>query len=482
MKNGLYSSLILLLSLFPVAGAGQQNALKDFLADSALAHASVSFCIMDADSGRIICEHDSDKSLTPASVMKLITSGVALEMLGPDFRFTTTIGYRGSFNKQTGRLKGDLIIRGGGDPALGSEYFADHYGKFPEKWVDEIKGLGINKIDGRIIADDSYFDYFPDPPKWPWEDLGNYYGAGVYGLSAYDNTVLLHFKTGKEGTPAILVSTEPSDYSYNYNNTLISKGNSDEGYVFAAPYSTTGWITGTIPSEKNDFVLKASIADPPLLLAEQLTRLLKAQGIRIAGDPATTRKTGEGAADDLIVISQIFSPPLADIIETLNHESVNLYAETLLKQLGKSARNEGSVSAGLEAVNGYLSNAGIDKSGFFIEDGSGLSPRDAINSRGLSEFLLYLKNHGSYFTYYLNSLPEAGKNGTLKYCFRDSLFLSRLRAKSGSMERVRCYAGYFSTLTGKNRIFTILVNNFNGSSSIVITGIERILSEAISDK
>jgi D-alanyl-D-alanine carboxypeptidase/D-alanyl-D-alanine-endopeptidase (penicillin-binding protein 4) len=127
----------------------------------------------------------------------------------------------------------------------------------------------------------------------------------------------------------------------------------------------------------------------------------------------------------------------------------------------------------------FLHNAGISENGMHIEDGSGLSPRDAINSEGLTNFLIYMKNRGKYFPVYFNSLPEAGKEGTLKSYFKDPVFESRMRAKSGSMGRVRCYAGYITTVSGSNMVFSILVNNFSGASQKVISGIEDIIHDII---
>jgi len=482
MKFPLTTLFFILLFLSNQTAISQNKALNNFLADSSLLHASVSLCIIDAGSGAVVSEFNPGKSLAPASVMKLITSGTALELLRPDFRFTTTLGYTGTLNPQTGRLKGDLIIHGGGDPALGSKYFEEHYGDFAAKWVSEIKRLGIKKVEGRIISDDSYYDYQPVPAKWPWEDLGNYYGAGVYGLSAYDNTARLHFKTGGPGSQPVLVKIEPEGYKYDYKNMLTADGDTDEGYAFTAPYSSSGWISGTIPVNTDDFVLKASIADPPLFLAQQLNDMLSAEGIKTSGVPTAVRLMDAKPDSNITSITTTFSPPLSELIEVLNHESVNLFAEALLKQLGKSFRNSGSVAAGLAVLHDFLLKCGINTDGLFIEDGSGLSPKDALTSEGLARFLFFMRNSSTSFREYYASLPEAGKEGTLKYCFRDPVFSSRLRAKSGSMERVRCYAGYFTTKSEKEMIFTILVNNFTGSSQKIITGIENLLGETIAYK
>ena len=132
--------------------------------------------------------------------LSLLTSAAALELLGPGYCFKTQLGYTGNLNKSTGLLTGDIVIKGGGDPALGSQYFKDHYRNFLTDWITTIKKLGIKKIEGRIIADDTRYDNQPVPPKWIWEDIGNYYGAGTYGLSVFDNMFEIHFRTYGEGS------------------------------------------------------------------------------------------------------------------------------------------------------------------------------------------------------------------------------------------------------------------------------------------
>jgi D-alanyl-D-alanine carboxypeptidase/D-alanyl-D-alanine-endopeptidase (penicillin-binding protein 4) len=442
-------------------------------------HASVSVYI--ADSGKKdepVLEYNAEKSLTPASVMKLVTSAVVLELLGPHYTFRTVAGYTGVLNKRTGKLKGDIVIRGGGDPCLGSPYFSDHYKDLTDIFISEIKRLGIKKIEGRVITDDSYYDFQPVPAKWLWEDAGNYYGAGAYGLSVFDNTYEIRFMTGSD-SQLIVKEITPGECMTEFANWLTAAGTSDEGYVFAAPYSTNGWLAGTIPANLDDFVLKASVADPPRLMAKMTDSKLKAAGITVSEEPTTFRLEQLISGESMVQIAEITSPPLSEIIEVLNHESVNMYAEHLIKELGKKYSGKGSTDAGIQVVKEFLDNSGIGTDGMFIEDGSGLSPVNSLNAKGLTGLLYYMKRNGKYFTEYFNSLPEAGKEGTLKNYFKDPVFASRLNAKSGSMTRVRSYAGYFTTISGKQMIFSILVNNYTGTSRHLITGIEEIIKETI---
>jgi D-alanyl-D-alanine carboxypeptidase/D-alanyl-D-alanine-endopeptidase (penicillin-binding protein 4) len=470
--------LLFLLFLISLPSLSQEKAFDSLLADSVMKHAAISFYVIDADSGRIVFDYNSEKSLIPASVMKLVTTSAAFELLGPGYTFKTTIGYTGDLNKRSGTLKGDIVIKGGGDPALGSKEFEEYYADFTGKWIDEIKKAGIKKINGRIITDDSRYDYQPVPPVWLWEDMGNYYGAGAYGLSLFDNYYEIHFKTSFDSSNHIITGVFPEECRTELSDRLIVSGTDAEGYVFAAPYNKGGWIAGTIPSNEDDFVLKASIQDPPLLMAEIIDKKLRSAGIKISGDPATARLESS-VPEEVISISEVTSPPLKEIIEVLNHESVNLYAEHLLKELGKVFKNDGSTLSGTLVINEFLGNAGVNTDGMFIEDGSGLSPLDAVNAKGLVDLLFYMKNKGRYFNEFFASLPDAGKEGTLKNYFKDPAFNSRMSAKSGSMTRVRSYSGYIKTYADNDLIFSIIINNFSGPSRYIVAHIEEILKEII---
>ena len=460
-----------------IISSGQQGALEKMISDSSMIHASVSFCLMNSQTGDIVKEFNSSKSYSQASVMKLVTSAAAIEKLGPDYTFKTTVGYRGEI--RSGILHGDIIIKGGGDPVLGSRRFPEYYGTLFDDWVRALKETGIKKIAGNIITDDSYYDYYPVPPGWNWEDIGNYYGAGVYGLSLLDNTLVLHFRTGETGSFPVLTAADPPGAGIVYENRLTAAGTTDNGYVYAAPYSNRGWITGQIPVSKTDFELKASIPDPPALAARILRDNLTRNGIKVKGNAIPSRLMIEKKIEDYVPVVTISSPPLKEIIRMLNHESVNLYAETLIKELGKVYRGAGSTDSGKLVVNEFLDSLGVETSGMFIEDGSGLSPQNALSSGSLCSLLYLMKKKGKNFNEFFNSLPEAGKNGTLKNVFRDPVFEGAMRAKSGTILRVKSYAGYITTKSGKELIFCIIVNNFTAPSSKLIAAIEDLLKEVI---
>lgn len=471
--------ILFLLILFPFPAGSQEPFIRKFLSDSSLTNALVSLTIIDSHTGGIVASWNSKKVLTGASVTKLLTTAAALELLGPDYRFKTSVGYTGEFSGKNGVLNGDLVISGGGDPSLGSERFPQYYKDIFEIWTIAVKDYGIRKIRGRVLTDDTRYDYEPVPGGWVWEDIGNYYGAGVYGLSLYDNTLKIIFRTSGEGTVPVIIGTDPPETGINYVNFLTASGNSDQGYVFTAPYSSRGWISGSIPVNRNNFELKASIPDPPLLAANLLTEKLIKGGVKISGKPSTFRLDKISGKIFLIPESEIESPPLREIIKVLNSESVNLYAEHLLKEMGLVVMGKGTAEAGIEAIKEFLGRAGIDCAGLSLTDGSGLSPGNLLNSEILAKLLLYMKEHSRNYDIFFSSLPAAGKEGTLKNAFRDTLFDGRLRAKSGSMTRVKSFAGYLTTSSGMEMIFSIIINGYTGTQAAVTARIEETLKHII---
>ena len=470
--------LFLIFFLSSVKTLSQTASFEIFLADSVMSNASVSFIVADADSGKVIFSYNPIQSLIPASTMKLLTSSAALELLGPEYTFRTAVGYTGEISR-SGVLKGDVVIRGGGDPTLGSEYFAEHYKDFVSVWTEDLKKHGIKRIRGKVITDDSCYDYEPAAPRWMWEDLGLDYGAGVYGLSVFDNSCKIRIKSNLGNKAVELIDITPDLRGVTFTNRLSANGNSENWYVYSAPYSKEVWLSGTVPHSGEEIILDAAIPDPPLLMARILNERLNSEGIVIRSQPSTMRIDPAEKYENITIISETVSPLLTFIIDVLNKESVNLYAEHLVKELGRQIKGSGTANAGLAVVREFLGRAGIDTTGIFMEDGSGLSSRNGLNADALVKLLIYMKNKGKYYPEFYSSLPDAGKNGTLTRYFTDRVFESNLKAKSGSMTRVRCYAGYMISSSGRHLAFAIMVNNFQGSSNYIIANIESILRDVI---
>ncbi len=477
---------VILLACLQVTGIAQvDNLINEFVNDSSFRHAGISICFRDAVSGNIIAGHNNDMALSSASVMKLVTTAVALETLGPDFRFATRIGYTGNYNSSESKIDGYIVIKGGADPAIMSEYFPDYNKNIIGMWADAIADKGIKKVNGAVVADAGIFNYHPAPGGWNWSDLGNYYGAGAHGICIYDNMYRIHFRTGNEGSRPEITGIEPDIPGLIIENRLISNGDRDNGYVYLEPYGDHAVIRGEIPPNREDFVLKASIPDPPLLTAILLQDALKERGIRFDKKPGSLRISPsvaeEFSASRKVIITTTWSPPLSDIITITNTESVNMFAEQLLKYLGfvRSMQEMSSKGRSLKAVKEYLESKFKSTNGLYMVDGSGLSRANAVSASFMTSLLHYMKSKSRYSDCFYESLPEAGKNGTLEHYFKDSVFYDNLRAKSGTSTRIRNYAGYFKTSAGKEIAFAVLVNNFDCTSSEVTGRVEKLLKNVI---
>ena len=480
---------ILIFLYFAVLCLNLQAQLPEyfskFASDTVFRNAAISICLRDGVSGEIIAGYNENMALGSASIMKLVTTSAALEMLGPDHRFSTHIGYAGDLNRNDSLLKGHLVIRGGGDPTLLSEYFPDHNPDLLNVWANALSGHGIRSVEGCIVADAKIFDYHPAASGWSWADIGNYYGAGPHGLSVSDNMYRIHFRTGHEGSRPELTFIDPEIPGLLIENLLTSYGTADNGYVYLEPYGDHAVIRGQIPVNREDFVLKASMPDPPLFLAESFSNFLIGNGFNVTGQSTTLRISPSIGkeyinAQKTICIST-HSPPLAEIITITNRESVNLFAEHLLKYLGYvGTLSEGATRpAGIKVVESFISAKIPGHTGLYMTDGSGLSRSNALSSEFVTSLLHYMKTKSRYSEVFISSLPEAGEEGTLEYYFRDPVFRANLRAKSGTSTRIRNYAGYFSTLSGRPVIFAVFTNNFNCTSSEVTERVEVLLKKII---
>ena len=482
--------IFLLFAGFVATNSNAQvnKAIDCFINDTSFTHASISVCIRDGSSGEVVYSYNMNSAMGSASVMKLVTTAAAIEILGPDYRFRTLVGYAGTLERSTGILNGYVIIRGGGDPTLGSEYINSDFKTIVKSWSDALIDAGINEISGRVLADASLYDYYPAAEGWNWSDLGNYYGSGVHGLTLADNMYRIYLQTGAEGSKPEITMMEPEIPNLLIDNQLITYGNRDRGYIYVEPYGNLGFIRGSIPTERDDFILKASIPDPPYFAADALHNELTSKGISIKNPPATMRTFHKQIPDSIInnvtICNQTVSPPLREIISATNKNSLNHYAEHLLRQLAVEQDNSGpaDIATGIKSIEDYLKSVGIGNEGLYQTDGSGLSRSNAISSGFTTSLLFYMKSISSNSEYFLASLPRAGEDGTLEHCFRDPLFSGRLTAKSGTSTRIRNYAGYFTDLKGRDRIFAVLVNNFDCTPAEVTNRVEQLLKSIITEE
>lgn len=465
-------ALLILLLFIGIETYSQKEEVEKFVSefvnDHDLHHASISITIRDHD-GNIIGGENNYTSLPTASTAKLFATASALEILGSDYKAKTRVYVEGEITSE-GILNGNIWIRGGGDPTLGSKYFNDASKKddFIDEWVKAISSKGIKGIKGAVIADASEFGYLSTPDAWTWNDMGNYYGAGPSGLTVFDNTVEYHFKTNKYsgGTSEITKISPPVIGLRVINNVTSANISYDNSYIYGAPYSLDRIATGSLPMGRSDFIVKGSLPDPELTVGELLYDALLDKGITCQEGVRPMRSMPEVKPDytKMSLVHTQYGQPLQEIIKLTNYKSINLFAEHLVCLIAYEKGMVGSVNNGIDFISNYWSSK-IDTKGLYLTDGSGLSRSNGISSAHLTDLLQYMHNKSKYSKEFYASLPVSGESGTLKSLCKNETGHGRIHAKSGTMNRIKSYAGFIESSTGKHFTFAIIVNNFEGSTS-----------------
>jgi len=472
MRHLLLICLFLSISISLIAQTAQsvtnlKTTIKSVNSYSGMKSGSWTFCVLDAKTGRLIAEFNKDKALATASTMKAVTTSTALAKLGENYTYRTVLEHDGTVTN--GVLRGNLYIKGSGDPSLGSDRFGEAYSmeNILLTWVDKIKEKGITRIEGKIIGDARAFATQITPPKWTWEDIGNYYGAGACGLIMNENKYRLDLVPGKKvGDPTTVMRTLPEvDVKFVNEIKTAGAGTGDNAYIYGVPYMDVRYLRGTIPAGRSVFSIKGSIPDPAVFCAKSLMDKLQTCGVSVGGGYSSIRKEmieGRYSYSNRSRIYTHVSPPLKDIVYWTNLKSVNIFAEALLNTIGKEKHADGSTEGGLYAIDSHWKGKGVDTKGMLIRDGSGLSPNNAMSSYHLASILAKTYN-ASYFQSFYNSLPIAAQSGSLKNICQGTAAAGKVRAKSGYLSGVRGYAGYAKTKSGQMLAFAVMVNNYTGS-------------------
>ncbi|HVW97929.1 MAG TPA: D-alanyl-D-alanine carboxypeptidase/D-alanyl-D-alanine-endopeptidase [Mucilaginibacter sp.] len=441
-----------------------QSAFARLQNDSQCKYASLSLTVLDAKTGGQVFTANPYMGLATASTLKTITTITAFNLLGKDFQYQTRFGYSGTVSAD-GVLNGDLIIQGSGDPTLGSwRYESSREGHILTMMTDALQKAGIKKINGRIIGDDSVFGSQSIPEGWIWMDVGNYYGAGTSGLCWRENQFDIKFRTGRVGSPVAITHEAPAMpyLSFKSELTNAAAGTGDNAYAFLPVNSNMMYLRGTYAVDESKKSISAALPDPAYDAAFRLMDTLRRLGILVSNEPESTRTlTAKGATVPQITteLNTLLSPRLSQIIYWLNHKSINLYAEQLLKTIAWKAGKEPTTANGVEVEQDFWKDKGIDPNSLNIVDGSGLSPGDRVTTLTLATILQSAKKE-SWFDDFYDSLPVY--NG--------------MKMKSGSILNVITYAGYH-TYHGRELCFSVMVNNFNGSSRVMREKIFRLLDE-----
>jgi len=427
--------------------------------------------IVNLRSGTVLYSKNADHNFVPASNVKLFTTAAALEQLRPNYRYQTNVYADGPV--EDGTLKGNLIIRGSGDPTLGGYQQRDNPTQVFRRWADTLRAQGITHIRGNIIGDDRQLDETPLGEGWTWNDITYAYAAEIGGLVFNENTVNIRVTGRKIGEPA-RVTWEPFETNYvtvvNRSRTVPYSKEEDEEYQRLMGTNTIHVDTRVHPNDwKKESI---TISNPTLYFTHVLRQVLQRNGISVNGHPADLDEIDLAPSYETSSIHKVASytsPPLSRIARTLNHESRNLYAEQLLRTLAAENPPEtsedldpASSPLGVKAVRETLGRAKIDTSTIQLVDGSGLSRKNLARPRSVVRLLKYMWLHSDadVSSAFYDSLPKGGKEGTLKYRFEgDAPAKEKVRAKTGTLSGTSSLSGYVTSREGTPIAFAVFCNH-----------------------
>ena len=434
----------------------------------------MSVLVQNLRTGEVIDSYRPDHVVPPASVMKLLTTGAALELLGPEYRFPTILEYSGAI--ENGTLKGNLYIHGCCDPSLGWQAKTG----FLSQWTKAIKAAGIQHIDGGVVADMTMLDGEAQNPAWLCEDAGNYYAPGIFALNYYGNTMNIVLKSGAPGTVASVVKTEPQvEDVYFINHIRCDKITYDGAFVSGLPYSRERYLTGAVPSNLGTFGVKGDLPNPGLLLARHLTTRLREAGIDVKRD-ATYESDYNPLTPPRTELYVHYSEPLSEIIKETNVNSNNLYAEALFRYLGTRYSLPGTIHNSQDLLKDYWRRRGVAVQNAIIKDGCGLAPQDALSAKALVQLLTVMASSRNNAEW-LASLPVSGQTGTLKTLCPGTSLEGRIHAKSGTIAGTKNFAGYIDMPNGETWVFAILINSAPGKAKHIQTVIQQYLLDVCSE-
>lgn len=496
------------------AAARLRSQIEEILSRPDVARGLWGVDVISLTSGKTLYSYNADKLFVPASNTKLFTTAAVLALIGPDYRFHTTVETTGTLDKY-GRLSGDLALVGRGDPNLSGRnlpYSMKTERKLPPLWVldelaDQLVQKGVKFVDGNVVGDDSYFAFERYAEGWSQDDMVWEWGAPVSALTINDNVLFANILPGdRSGDRAFVNITPYADY-YRLDNRIMTTpaGTGPRRiYITREPGSNQLTLWGTIPLDDPGASESLAIEDPAEFAAMIFHQLLEQRGIVVYGD-ARTRHTelanlstfsvttiapaAAGGGDTPVrtpplpqplVLGSHESQPLLEDLRVTNKVSQNLHAELLLRLLGREKGTAGTIEGGSEVVRGFLAKAGIGPDEYVFFDGSGLSRQNLVTPAAILKLLMYAASQ-PWSSDYRSTLPVAGVDGSLADRFKGSPVAGRVFAKTGSLGHVNTLSGYADTLNGDHIVFSIMANNNNLTNRLALQTIDQIINAIVGD-
>lgn len=422
-------------------------------------------------SGKVLYARNAEKSLKPASTLKLVTTAAALDAFGPDARLKTTVETVGRLDGM-GRVLGDVYLVGRGDPNLSGRFSEGRITAAFEELAEGLKAAGVKRIEGRVIGHEGLFQGERRGEDWSWEDLVWWYGAEVSALAFNDNSADLKVTAGERVGDPVVVDRNPLSVYYSVVSTAISgpAGSESALALTKAPGSNVIRVAGSYPLGKEPWENSVAMEDPARYATTVFVEVLEARGIRVTGGLATS---SDPLPQGLRTLAAHDSPPMAETIKAVNKPSQNLHAEMLLRLLGARVKGVGTVEAGQRAVIDFLKRLGVKPESWALQDGSGLSRSDLLSPHEMVNLLVGMDRH-PHATVFRDSLPIAGVDGTLKNRMKGTPAAGRVQAKTGSIRHVNALAGYAMPKSGEPLVFSIVVNHHTSGGREALLAIDAL--------
>jgi len=451
-----------------------QNLRRDvdaILEDPALARGYWGVLVASMKTDEVLYERNAHKLFIPASNMKIVTLAAAAERLGWSYRYETTLRARGRI--ENGRLQGDVIAVGTGDPSVTEDQSVPLF----DSWAERLKAAGVRAIDGRIIGDDNAFDDDELGFGWSWDDLPEDYSAGVSALQFNENAIRVTIAPGPAIGDSAAISTAPPYSGTTVESHVVTAAADAPSRVDVSrlPGSARLVLRGAVPLGSAPATRDLSVDNPTLFFVTALRAALIARGIDVRGPAVDVDAIADhGSSSEAMVVATYQSAPLSTLAVRLMKESQNLYAETLLKTLGATP-GPATFPAGRAAVQGTLQAWGVAPGELIDRDGSGLSRYDFVTPAALVTILTHIARDERLRGPFEATLPIAGRDGTLQNRMKGTAAEGNARAKTGSMTGIRALSGYVSTADGEPLVWSIMANNFDTAPDVVNRAADAIV-------
>ena len=446
--------------------------LSALLNTPSLRRAEWSVLVVSLEEGDTLFARDENRFLAPASNMRIATTAAALHFLGPSFRYQTFVFADGSI--EHGILRGDLILYGTGDPGISDRFYRNRTDVF-EAFADQIAETGITRIEGAVVGDATYFSGPELAPEWDPRDLNEWFAASASALSFNENIVTLRIlPSARLGFPP-RIETIPFGFPLDVSNraeTVVGRPRPNLWLDRIEPTARIR-VDGEIRQGGPNIWRRLTVPDPAFFAARALREVLISNGIGVSAperavhDEAESRITGRESwapglfdGDEPWLLADHTSPELLDYLTVVNHESHNLFAETIIKTIGKVVTGEGSFEGGARAVQSFATKeAGIEPAQILAVDGSGLSKSNRTSAGALVGLLRQVATSDNWDAF-ISTLPEAGRSLRRMYGTRAA---RNLRAKTGTIDGVSALTGIVTTRNGETLLFSILSNELRST-------------------